>query len=96
MTFSLMPIKSRREVSVRLLIGFLASEAAMAQVSGGIFRGEVRDASNAVVTQAKILVRSVESGAEVVMESNGDGLYSTPTLVSDPNGRKGGVLMGHG
>src|ERR1700734_1185402 len=86
MTFSMMALKSFRELSAPLcgrclLIGFLASQAVTAQVSGGVFRGEVRDASNAVVQQAKIQVQSVESGAQVVMESNGDGLYSTPTLV---------------
>jgi Carboxypeptidase regulatory-like domain/TonB-dependent Receptor Plug Domain/TonB dependent receptor len=86
MKFSMMALKSFRELAVPLcgrclLIGILASQAVTAQVSGGVFRGEVRDASNAVVQQAKIQVRSVESGAQVVMESNGDGLYSTPTLV---------------
>jgi hypothetical protein len=64
-----------------LLIGFLASQAVIAQTTGGVFRGEVRDVSNAVVPEAKILIQSVDSGEKVILESNGEGLYSTPTLV---------------
>ena len=64
-----------------LLIGFLAPVTMIAQISGGVFRGEVRDASDAVVRHAKILIRSVESGEEVIAESNGEGIYSAPTLV---------------
>ena len=53
----------------------------LGQVSGGAFRGEVRDASKAVVPQTKILIRSNDNGMEIVAESNGDGLYITPTLI---------------
>jgi hypothetical protein len=59
----------------------LAPFAMFAQVSGGAFRGEVRDASNAVVPHAIIRVRSLESGTTVIDETNGEGLYNTPTLV---------------
>ncbi len=52
-----------------------------AQISGGVFRGEVRDASQALVPQAKILVRSNDTGVEILAESNNDGLYLTPTLI---------------
>src|ERR1700733_9526405 len=64
-----------------ILITFLLQQAATAQIPGGIFRGEVRDASNAVAPRAKVVIRSSEQGPAVLLESNGDGLYSTPTLV---------------
>lgn len=65
----------------RLLLTVLSIAApAMAQISGGAFRGEIHDESNAVMPQAKITIRSKETGLEVVAESNGDGLYITPNL----------------
>lgn len=68
--------------AVRLLaIACLLASSAPAQISGGIFRGEVRDASQAVVPHAKILIRSKDTGVETSAESNGDGLYLTPTLI---------------
>jgi hypothetical protein len=63
------------------LIAFLASAAATAQSPGGMFRGEVRDASNAVVPTARVIVRSSEQGPGVVLQSNAEGLYSTPAVV---------------
>src|SRR5579871_1095060 len=65
-----------RQIAVTLL-----ASAAFGQVSGGAFRGEVRDASNAVVPQAHIAIRSNDTGTVVFSESNGDGLYVTPTLI---------------
>jgi hypothetical protein len=53
---------------------------ATAQTSGGAIRGEVRDASKAVVMDAKVLIRCNDNGLETVAESNGDGLYITPAL----------------
>ena len=44
--------------------GFLLASTALAQTSGGVFRGEVRDASSAVVPQAKLLIRSLDNGTE--------------------------------
>lgn len=64
-----------------LITTALITSAAFAQTSGGIFRGEVRDPSNAVVPQAKILVRSNESGVTLSALSNGDGIYVTPTII---------------
>ena len=52
-----------------------------AQISGGVFRGEVRDPSKAIVPQAKVVIRSNDNGMQVIAESNGDGLYVTPTLI---------------
>jgi hypothetical protein len=66
---------------VVLFAGLLGTSAALAQTSGGVFRGEIRDASGAVITQAKISIRSSDNGTESISESNDDGLYLTPTLI---------------
>lgn len=63
------------------VIATLLADTASAQISGGVFRGEVRDASQALVPQAKILIRSNDTGVEVLAESNHDGLYLTPELI---------------
>jgi hypothetical protein len=64
-----------------LLTAALIVVPALAQTSGGAFRGEIRDESKAVMPQAKITIRSNETGVEIVTESNGDGLYITPNLI---------------
>ncbi len=70
------------EIFVRCVISvFLLSQGAAAQVSGGAFRGEVRDASGGVVPQARVVIQSVETGLTTVLQSNGEGLYNTPTLI---------------
>ncbi|HEX4274307.1 MAG TPA: TonB-dependent receptor [Bryobacteraceae bacterium] len=51
------------------------------QVSGGAFRGEVRDASQAVVEHAKVEIRSRDNGMRTIAESNRDGLYVSPNLI---------------
>lgn len=65
------------------LLGYvLLSGAAYAQISGAVFRGEVRDPSNAVVPQAKISIRSANNGMKAIAVSNSDGLYITPTVIA--------------
>jgi len=61
--------------------GALIAGVAQAQTSGGVFRGEVRDPSRAIVPQAKVVIRSDDNGMQVIAESNGDGLYLTPTVI---------------
>jgi len=74
MTLSTTPVR-------KLLLALAAiATPVLAQISGGAFRGEIHDESHAVVSQAKITIRSNETGLEVVAESNGDGLYLTPNL----------------
>jgi Carboxypeptidase regulatory-like domain/TonB-dependent Receptor Plug Domain/TonB dependent receptor len=63
------------------LTGALVAGVADAQTSGGVFRGEVRDPSSAIVPQSKVVIRSNDNGVQVIAESNGDGLYVTPTLI---------------
>src|SRR5262244_1219019 len=64
-----------------LLTGWLTATMGFAQITGGLFRGEVRDMSNAVVPETKISIRSNDNGTEFLAESNGEGLYITPTLI---------------
>ena len=64
-----------------LAAAFLVAGVVLAQISGGAFRGEVRDVSNAVVPRAKILIRSAENGMQTAAESNGEGLYVSPNLI---------------
>jgi hypothetical protein len=59
----------------------LIVRAAYAQTSGGVFRGEVRDPSNAIVPQAKIVIRSNDNGVQESVASNGDGLYVSSTVI---------------
>jgi Carboxypeptidase regulatory-like domain/TonB dependent receptor/TonB-dependent Receptor Plug Domain len=61
--------------------GTLIAGMANAQTSGGVFRGEVRDPANAIVPQVKVVIRSNDTGTQVVAESNSDGLYVTPTVI---------------
>ena len=63
-----------------LLTVSLVAVPALAQISGGAFRGEIHDESNAVMPHVKVTIRSDETGLEIVAESNGDGLYITPNL----------------
>ena len=46
-----------------------------------MFRGEVRDLSDAVVQQAVIVVESRDTGTILPLKSNSEGLYASPTLV---------------
>src|SRR5882724_8047261 len=64
-----------------LTAGFLVTGAAMAQISGGAFRGEVRDATDSVVPRTVILIHSRDNGTEINAESNGEGLYISRTLI---------------
>ncbi len=72
----LVPIGRQLFACVCLLTGALK-----AQSTGGVFRGEVRDPSDAIVSQAKIVFRSQDTGAEVFAESNSEGLYLSPSLI---------------
>lgn len=63
------------------LLGFLTAGAAVAQISGGAFRGEVRDSSNAVVPRTQISIRSIDNGMEIAAESNEYGMYVTPSIL---------------
>ncbi len=74
----------RRSVAIvrhMVMLGCLLAGPAKPQSAGGVFRGEVRDPSDAVLSQVKIVIHSKDTGAEVSAESNADGLYLSPSLI---------------
>src|ERR1700722_924164 len=71
---------ARITVIAMLVLALFPLSSLRAQVSGGIFRGEVRDASGALVPHAKITIRSLSTGIESPAESSGEGIYQSPTL----------------
>jgi hypothetical protein len=71
----------RIPLSQYVALGLLLASTAAAQTSGGAFRGEVRDLSNAVVRHAKVVIRSLDNGMELTAESNDQGLYVSPSLI---------------
>ncbi|MEI9814278.1 MAG: TonB-dependent receptor [Acidobacteriota bacterium] len=54
--------------------------SAAAQVGGGLIRGEIRDVARAMIPEVHVVVRSVETSVEILAQTNGQGLYTTPTL----------------
>ncbi|HVV46719.1 MAG TPA: TonB-dependent receptor, partial [Bryobacteraceae bacterium] len=64
-----------------MAVAVLMATTAMAQTSGGVFRGEVRDESDAAVPHAQIEFHSAVTGLTVAAESNGGGLYVSPNLI---------------
>src|ERR1700722_13364260 len=64
-----------------LFVAGLLAHPVSAQISGGVFRGEVRDATQAMIPHARILIRSNDTGVESFAEANADGLYLTATLI---------------
>ena len=70
----------RFQIQRWLLVHLAALGIAFAQVSGGAFRGEVRDSSNALVPHARITIRSHDTGVELAAASNSEGIFVSPTL----------------
>ncbi|MES2391823.1 MAG: carboxypeptidase regulatory-like domain-containing protein [Acidobacteriota bacterium] len=56
------------------------SSAARAQEGGGIITGRVEDLSGATVVNAEVTVVSAERKQTIVLKTNGDGNYTTPSL----------------
>ncbi len=63
-----------------LTVCFTAGTA-YAQVSGGVFRGEIRDATGAVLPRAQIRIESEDSGRVTLADSNDEGLYVSLDLI---------------
>ncbi len=63
------------------LVVCYSTTTVIAQVSGGSFRGEVRDTSGAMVPDTRITIRSNDTGLEIQTVSNSEGLYATATLI---------------
>ena len=64
-----------RSITSVFLISFLITCTALAQVNTASLTGSVRDASDAIVTGAKVSARNVSTGAERAIETNGEGYY---------------------
>ncbi len=64
-----------------LFVAVTIARVAAGQTSGGVFRGEVRDPSGAIVPGARVVIRSNDNGTQVNAESNNDGLYITSTVI---------------
>jgi hypothetical protein len=71
----------RLVITAGLAAAGLMAAAAMAQTTGGVFRGEIRDGTGAVVPHVPIEFHSAVTGLTVTAESNGHGLYVSPGLI---------------
>jgi hypothetical protein len=69
-----------RSLSFAFLIFSLSLLTADAQVAGGTIQGSVTDASGAVIPGAKITVKNLATAIARDITSNGDGVYSAPSL----------------
>ena len=64
-----------------LWLGVTGATPAVAQVSGSMLSGVVSDASGAVVNQARITIRNIDTGVLRTVTSNATGFYSAPNLL---------------
>ena len=64
-----------RPITGVFFISFLIACTAVAQVNTASLTGSVRDASDAIVTGAKVSAQNVSTGAERATETNGEGYY---------------------
>ena len=69
-------------LSALLLAFFAATGTIRAQVTGGTFTGEVRDASGKVVPDVKITIKNTATGVETTMTTTGEGVYSASGLIA--------------
>src|ERR1700687_2847752 len=64
-----------------LLVCFILSLIASAQVQNGQITGGISDPSGAVVSHASVHVRNLATGYAADFESNGSGIYTIPELI---------------
>ena len=64
-----------------IILAFYVASPAHAQVSGATLSGTISDSSGAVVPNAKISIRNVETGVTRDATSNNDGFFTAPNLV---------------
>ena len=67
-------------ISVVLCFSFQLVPSALAQSELATVFGRVTDQSGAVVPEAEVEIKNVETGLSVVRATNSDGLYSIPSL----------------
>src|SRR6185503_16926841 len=64
-----------RNVLIALAVCFCCGSIAVAQTVTGTLQGTVVDANGAVVTNAEVVIRNVETGQERTLTTNSDGFY---------------------
>src|ERR1700704_2834102 len=68
-------------VYAMLTLALLLSAPAYAQVSGATLAGTVRDASSAVIANAKVSIKNTATGVTRDVTTDSAGLYSAPNLL---------------
>jgi hypothetical protein len=63
---------------------FLSPSFLRGQVANGVITGRLTDTTGAVVRDAQITLTKVDTGLTVTTRSNGDGIYSFPSLQTGP------------
>ena len=71
----------RGRLPTLFVIGVLAAPLWMLRSRAASFEARCADPTKAIVPQATVVIRSNDNGMQVIAESNGDGLYITPTLI---------------
>jgi outer membrane receptor protein involved in Fe transport len=66
-----------------VLVAFLATTLAFGQTEAGQITGTISDATGAVVSGAKVSVKSVNTGLAREVTSNSSGIYTIPGLKAD-------------
>ncbi len=64
-----------RNLLVALAVCFCCGSIAVAQTVTGTVQGTVTDPNGAVVTNAEVVIRNVETGQERTLTTNSDGFY---------------------
>lgn len=65
---------------VALLLTTVFSKGSAAQSTNASVSGRVTDQQNAVIPNVEVEIRNVDTGVTAVTKSNGDGIYSFPSL----------------
>ncbi|MEG9437431.1 TonB-dependent receptor [Edaphobacter sp. HDX4] len=63
---------------------FLPSSVLQGQVANGVITGRLTDTTGAVVSNAQVTLTKVDTGLTVATRSNGDGIYTFPSLQTGP------------
>src|SRR3989442_568683 len=75
---------NRHRFDLLLLALLAAASAALAQRTTATVAGSVRDASQAPVPDAKVVIHNLATGAERIVASNNAGFYTATALPSGP------------
>lgn len=73
-------VKTTHSIFSALILCFCLAGYSFAQEVTGTITGTVRDSSDAVVANAKVTLRNVQSGQERNYQTSGEGIFSAPLL----------------